>query len=76
MPTTTRSSVPLGTVSTGKPFDSDRCPPKGTITAAETTPTTNAMLPTTSALATRTRPRRGLAARVTPIRPRRYSTVM
>ena len=40
------------------------------------TPATNVTEPTTAALAARTRPRAGAAARVVRIRPRRYSAVM
>ena len=43
---------------------------------APTSPAANATAPTTSALAASTRPRRGLAASVVRIRPRRYSAVM
>ena len=41
-----------------------------------TSPATNATAPITIALAASTRPRRGLAASVVRIRPRRYSAVM
>ena len=49
-----------------------------TLTApmAPSSPATNATAPTTSALAASARPRRGLAASVVLIRPRRYSAVM
>ena len=43
---------------------------------AATSPTTNVTAPITTAFAASTRPRRGLAARVARIRPRRYSAVM
>ena len=45
-------------------------------TAAPTSPATNVTDPITMALAASTRPRRGLAANVVRIRPRRYSVVM
>jgi hypothetical protein len=52
------------------------CVPKITAAAAPTSPVTKAAEPITIALAASTRPRRGLEARVTRIRPRRYSAVM
>ena len=52
------------------------CSPSGTATASATSPTTKVTEPMTTALAARTRPRRGLAVSVTRIRPRRYSEVM
>lgn len=45
-------------------------------TNSATSPTRNVTRPITSALATRTRPRRGCAASVVRIMPRRYSAVM
>ena len=44
--------------------------------AAATSPATKVTAPITMAFAASTRPRRGLAASVTRIRPRRYSAVM
>ena len=43
---------------------------------APTSPATNVTTPITTAFAASTRPRRGLAAKVVRIRPRRYSPVM
>jgi hypothetical protein len=50
--------------------------PKTTTTAAATRPVVNVTVPTTTAFAASTRPRRGLAARVVRMSPRRYSAVM
>ena len=47
-----------------------------TATAAAASPGTKVARPITTALAASTRPRRGLAASVVRIRPRRYSAVM
>ena len=47
-----------------------------TAMAAAARPATKATAPITIALAASTRPRRGLAASVMRIRPRRYSAVM
>ena len=44
--------------------------------AAPASPAAKVTAPSTTALAASTRPRRGLAASVTRIRPRRYSAVM
>ena len=46
-----------------------------TASAVPTAPAAKATDPTTTALAARTRPRRGLAAKVVAMRPRRYSEV-
>src|SRR5580704_4976494 len=50
--------------------------PMITAMIAAISPSTNVTAPSTTALAASTRPRRGVAARVTRIRPRRYSAVM
>ncbi len=47
-----------------------------TATATAADPSTNVTRPITTALAASSRPRRGLAASVVRMRPRRYSTVM
>ena len=52
------------------------CWTTGKATAAPASPATNVTEPVTMALAASTRRRRGLAARVVRIRPRRYSAVM
>ncbi len=52
------------------------CSPSGSAMAAATSPVTNTTAKVTTALAARTRPRRGTAVIVTRIRPRRYSAVM
>ena len=58
------------------PWECARTVPTITAAAAPTSPAANAAAPTTSAFAASTRPRRGLAASVVLIRPRRYSAVM
>ncbi len=75
VPTTIRSSVSHGT---GKTYTRPRASwaPRITAAAAATSPVTKATEPITMALAASTRPRRGLAASVVRIRPRRYSAVM
>ena len=50
--------------------------PSGTVTMAAASPATKVTAPATMALAASTRPRRGLAASVMRIMPRRYSAVM
>ncbi len=52
------------------------CRETGMAITVAANPVTKVTAPITMALAARTRPRRGLAARVTRIRPRRYSAVM
>ena len=76
MPATTRSSVGHGTGYTYEPRALASWAPKITAAAAATSPATKVTEPITMALAASTRPRRGLAARVMRIRPRRYSAVM
>ena len=75
VPTTMRSSV---SHDTGNTYTRPRASwvPRITAAAAATSPVTKATEPITMAFAASTRPRRGLAARVTRIRPRRCSAVM
>src|SRR6266511_4010435 len=76
VPTTTRSSISDVTGNTSKPLARSSRSTSGTVTTAATSPVTKVTEPITMAFAARTRPRRGLAARVVRIRPRRYSAVM
>src|SRR6266702_24702 len=76
VPATTRSSVSNGGGFRKLPLWRRIRPPSGTTTAAAARPATKVTKPITIAFAARTRPRRGLAARVMRIRPRRYSAVM
>jgi len=75
VPTTRRSSVAHDTGKTYCPLLAS-CLPTMIAAAAATSPAMKLAEPITTALAASTRPRRGLAARVTRIRPRRYSVVM
>src|SRR5262245_30745958 len=81
VPTTIWSPCPLVSDQTGNTDDAqpDECSLRsaiGSATAAETSPATNVTEPITTAFAASTRPRRGLAANVVRISPRRDSAVM
>ena len=76
MPTITRSSVVHVRREHVQPCCAASWVPRVTAAAAAASPTTKVTEPITMALAASTRPRRGLAARVVRIRPRRYSAVM
>src|ERR1039458_9828882 len=76
VPTTMRSSVGHGTGYTYEPRACASWAPKITAAAAAASPATKLTAPITMAFAASIRPRRGLAASVTRIRPRRYSAVM
>ena len=81
MPTTICSPRPLVSDQTGytedtQPPECSLCSASGSAMAAPTSPATNVADPITMAFAASTRPRRGLAANVVRIRPRRYSAVM
>ncbi len=75
VPTMTRTSVSAGTVSSTWPWFSSFGTPTATDSAEATSPVTNATAPITTALAASTAPRRGAAASVVRMSPRRYSTV-
>ena len=81
MPTTTRTPIWLVSDQTGHTggFQPRACSfrtTNGKATAAPASPAANVTEPITMALAASTRPRRGLAASVVRIMPRRYSPVM
>src|SRR5579875_594501 len=76
VPATIRTRVSAETGSIGLPLARSRCSPTGTAMTAATSPATNVTAAITTALAASTRPRRGLAANVVRMSPRRYSAVM
>ena len=76
VPATTRSQVSQDTGNTYVPWSRDSRTPTTTAMTAATRPAANMAEAITMALAARTRPRRGVAASVVRIRPRRYSAVM
>ena len=75
VPAIRRASVSALTGSTNLPLARSSRPPTASAAAAPASPATKVTEPTTIAFAARTRPRSGLAASVTRIRPRRYSAV-
>ena len=75
-PAMTRTSVSAVTGRIGLPPPRSFPRPTGSATAIPAIPAASATAPITMAFAARTRPRRGDAARVRRMRPRRYSAVM
>ena len=73
VPMMTRTSVSTGAVSRTRPWFSSFGTPTAIETTAAISPVTKATAPITTALAASTAPRRGVAASVVRIRPRRYS---
>ena len=75
VPTTTRTSVSAGDGQHDRPLFRSSGTPSPIANAEATRPSTNATAAATMALAASTWPRRGVAASVVRIRPRRYSAV-